>query len=146
MSAKKELKLENTEELTSLINLVTEAGIDLDLISESIMSSFKSKTLHSTKDFYKIAKSNNKKKNLAFVRSKIRPIWIGVVEPSHSAVIDLRNNLESNDFINYIAGIYISIHSKEVEKSGNIGYLIKVALAEMFQRVAFIIGEREKKA
>ena len=137
----KSIKINQGESLSQLINLVIKSGINIDLISRSILSDFKRKTLKSTKDFYKISKKNNKKKTISFVRKEIRPLWIGIVEASDPSVIDLRINLEEEKFLHYIAGLYISIHSKNIEENGNVGLLVKSTLAEMYQHVAFKLNE-----
>lgn len=136
MEKKQDLKL---NEFNKLIQLVIDAGIDIDKIASVILSEFKVKTEFSTKKFYKLSKNQDKKQILKFISVNIKPLWIGIVEPCELAVIDLRNHLDKDIFLEYLSGIYISIHSKRFEN--NIGLLIKSTLAEMFQRVAFKISE-----
>jgi len=139
---KKVEEIEVNENMNKLINLIIEAGVDLEKLSKIVLTDFREKTLKSTKDFYKIAKKNNRGKNISFLRKNVIPLWKGVVENNFEQAIDLRKFLSEEDFINYVGGLYISIHSKKIVDNGNIGFLVKATLAEMFQKVAFILKER----
>ena len=139
---KKVEEIEVNESMNKLINLIIEAGVDLEKLSKIVLTDFREKTLKSTKDFYKIAKKNNRGKNISFLRKNVIPLWKGVVENNFEQAIDLRKFLSEEDFINYVGGLYISIHSKKIVDNGNIGFLVKATLAEMFQKVAFILKER----
>jgi len=140
---KKVEEIEINESMNKLINLIIEAGVDLEKLSKIVLTDFREKTLKSTKDFYKIAKKNNRGKNISFLRKNIVPLWKGVVESNFEQAIDLRKFLSEEDFINYIGGLYISIHSKKIVDNGNIGFLVKATLAEMFQKVAYILKEKK---
>jgi len=115
-----------------LISLVTQAGIDLDKISLRILSDFKLKTESKAKQFDKVARKD-KKNILKFVDKEIKPFWINYVEKEDEQILDLRRHLEKEDFLNYLSGIYILIHSKRTQ---DIDFIVKSTLAEMYQKVA----------
>ena len=123
-----------------LISVVEQAGVDLEKISLEILTNFKIKSEVAAKKFDKVARKDQKS-ILKYVNSNILPFWITYVESSTEEAKDLRSGLSKEEFLSYLSGIYISIHSSKIE---NIDFLLKSTLAEMFQRVAYNIKTKEK--
>jgi len=126
------------EEFSKLIDLVSAAGINLEKITFLILSEFKIKTEVKAKGFDKVARKKQSQ-ILKYVDKEISPFWINIIELESNEAKDLRRILPKEEFLNYLAGIYISIHSKKIT---DIDFLIKSTLAEMFHNVAMILKER----
>jgi len=126
------------EEFSKLIDLVSAAGINLEKITFLILSDFKIKTEVKAKGFDKVARKKQSQ-ILKYVDKEISPFWINIIELESNEAKDLRRILPKEEFLNYLAGIYISIHSKKIT---DIDFLIKSTLAEMFHNVAMILKER----
>lgn len=123
----KEKIIENTK----LKLVLNENGICVELIVSEIIEIFKVKSEFSTKQFYKISKGKNtEKKILNFITQAILPIWVRYIEKDNIYLFDLRDNLDTDVFKTYIAGIYIVIHSKSMES--NLNQLLELILVEMF--------------
>jgi len=132
------MKNDKKEEFIELIKRVEMAGINIDLITLNILSEFKLKSIVQAKQFDK-ASRKDQKNILKFTKNKIKPFWISSVESCCEEVKDLRSILPENDFLSYLSGIYILIHSKKIN---NVEFMLKSTLAEMYQRVANILNER----
>ena len=102
------------ENLKAMINKVKDAGIDLDFLTKLIINDFRINSEDTTKAFYKIAKKNNPKNSKKFIKDNVLKIWIKDVEEKDITdnIKDLRLLIEEDQFITYLSGIYISIHSK----------------------------------
>ena len=132
------MKEDLKKEFNKLIERVELAGVDLDLITFHILSDFKLKSLAQAKQFDRAARKDSK--NIRnFVKNKILPFWITYVESCCEEARDLRVILPKDDFLNYLSGIYILIHSKKIN---NLDFMLKYTLAEMFQKVAIVLNER----
>jgi len=132
------MKNDKKEEFIELIKRVEMAGINIDLITLNILSEFKLKSIVQAKQFDKSSRKDQKN-ILKFTKNKIKPFWISSVESCCEEVKDLRSILPENDFLSYLSGIYILIHSKKIN---NVEFMLKSTLAEMYQRVANILNER----
>lgn len=105
--------------------------ISVDDIVKNILKDFKAKTEFSAKEFYKLSKSkNNEKKILNFASKTIIPLWIKYVEKDSIYLFDLRDILNEDVYKTYLIGIYISIHSKNLEQ--RLSEFIELIVIEMF--------------
>lgn len=120
------------ENLKAMINKVKDAGIDLDFLTKLIINDFRINSEDTTKAFYKIAKKNNPKNSKKFIKDNVLKIWIKDVEEKDTTdnIKDLRLLIEEDQFITYLSGIYISIHSKGL--SSEILNILNSVIAEMF--------------
>lgn len=120
------------ENLKAIINKVKDAGIDLDFLTKLIINDFRINSEDTTKAFYKIAKKNNPKNSKKFIKDNVLKIWIKDVEEKDTTdnIKDLRLLIEEDQFITYLSGIYISIHSKGL--SSEILNILNSVIAEMF--------------
>ncbi len=120
------------ENLKAMINKVKDAGIDLDFLTKLIINNFRINSEDTTKAFYKIAKKNNPKNSKKFIKDNVLKIWIKDVEEKDTTdnIKDLRLLIEEDQFITYLSGIYISIHSKGL--SSEILNILNSVIAEMF--------------
>ncbi len=120
------------ENFKKMISSIREAGIDLDSLTELIISHFRINSENTTKAFYKVAKKNNPKNTKKFIKENIVPIWIREVENRdiQENIKDLRELIDSDTFLTYLSGIYISIHSKNL--ASEILNILNSVIAEMF--------------
>lgn len=120
------------ENLKAMINKVKDAGIDLEFLTKLIINNFRINSEDTTKAFYKIAKKNNPKNSKKFIKDNVLKIWIKDVEEKDTTdnIKDLRLLIEEDQFITYLSGIYISIHSKGL--SSEILNILNSVIAEMF--------------
>ncbi len=120
------------ENFKKMINSVKDAGIDLDFLTKLIINDFRINSEDTTKAFYKIAKKNNSKNSKKFIKDNILNIWIKDVEEKDISenIKDLRSLIDNETFITYLAGIYISIHSKSL--SSEILNILNSVISEMF--------------
>jgi len=132
---------EQKKQLLELIEQVKEAGVDIRSIRNNILKDFRLKTEKDTKPFAKIAKKQDLKKRKAFIEKYILPSWITYVEPTNEFAPLMREHLKKDDFIPFLAGIFISIHSLNLEK--NIDDFIDGILAAMIQRTSVIMQEKQ---
>jgi len=121
--------MENQEKYKNLIKLVEDQGYSFDPVVDKILFDFKQKTANTTKEFYKESKKENPNRVRKFLKNKIMPIWINSVEDFDLSEARKALNTD-NEFIPYLMGIYIGIHSKNLEE--NIKFYLKSVLAEMF--------------
>lgn len=106
-------------------------GIPIGAIKDSILTEFKARSEFSTKEFYRLSKSKKREeKILEFIDKIITPLWVKYVEKEDVYLKDLRENVDKDVFITYMAGIYISINSKNME--GRISDFIEAIVVEMF--------------
>lgn len=117
------------EQYQEMIKSIKESGIDLDIIVDSILLDFRIKTEINTKAFAKIAKNNNEKQKLNFVKEFIVPRWV-LIESKESNLGDIRTFLDNKKFLTYLMGIFITIHSKNL--IDKINELTTYIVAEMF--------------
>jgi hypothetical protein len=120
---------EKKEQYMEMIKSIKESGIDLDKIIETILFDFRIKTEANTKAFAKIAKNNNEKQKLNFIKEFIAPRWV-LVENSEDNVGDIRTFLDNKKFLTYLMGIFVTIHSKNLVDK--IHELTSYVVAEMF--------------
>lgn len=120
------------ENFKNMIELVKKAGIDIEQLTNLIITDFRINTENTTKAFYKIAKKNNIKNTKKFIKENIIPFWIKEVEKKdiEDNIKDLRELLDLDIFITYLSGIYISIHSKNL--APEILNILNSIIAEMF--------------
>jgi len=135
----KEEDIEKKKALLQLVEDVKKAGVDIRAIRNNILKDFKLKTEKDTKPFAKIAKKNDKKARRKFIEKYILPTWITYVEPTNEWSPLYREYIKKEDFIPFLAGIFISIHSINLEK--NIDDFIDGILAAMTQETSLRMKE-----
>jgi len=145
MKTQEEIKIETElaeKKLDALIQNARTAGIDVDTIASKIMSEFRLDTEKHTKKFYKIArkkKDGDDKPILKFTQSIILPYWNRHIKDSDPSIKDIMDLLDKKVFQYYLAGIFITIHSKEIP---NISKKVKATIGEM---AATAVQEAMKK-
>lgn len=136
----KQHDVEEKEALLKLVKEVKEAGVDIRSIKNSILKEFKLKTEKDTRHFAKVAKSTNKKSRDKFIEKYILPSWISQVEPTNEWSPLIREHIKKEEFIPFLAAIFISIHSINLEK--NIDSFIEGILAALIQKTSQTMQEQ----